>query len=522
MAVSEVRSWRKAFLNYRATTCKITNRSNCDGVADAINDSSDIANNKMLAMLEMARPISFLISTLSYVDVALLTLFAQDMLAGGNLAENTILLALPLTVVYLAYLISGPVRVFVVRRLGLRNAFLLGCAGITAGFLATAGSIALGNFAFFVAMVFVYRVFLYLLISCGRLMPTLAPTERSRTDINIETDNADVSASALMGVVVGYAAQYLGNLSVYFVALAPLVALVVFVCKFVPREGVQNNSAPENFASNSRRHKSVADISDCDAQGCKMELGQKSVQDSLLNISCGDKDVPISIATTPTIEQYKKPSLRSFIFHPAMVSLFFFALITLGFSACYRSYLFPLFATDAGLNKADISNLTVICSVVVFYTAPPLTRLAHRLGSRNLLVWVLVVCAVTFLGFVVVQNAESSIASFVWSAIALLLVILIKKVGEPCTRTLWPRVADAKGVSRHDAQAAYEVMDGIICFAKMPVTGALLTLGNVGVCAIFGVYSAASAFLFYITTLRGPFGGREIRKVDEESVTDAE
>lgn len=498
MTASEVNSWRRAFRNYKV----------------ALHNKQ---GTHPYPMFEVARPISFLISVLSYADAALLTLFAQDMLAGGEFADNTFLLAIPLTVVYLAYLISGPVRMFVVRHLGLRGAFLVGCAGITAGFLATAASIALGNFALFVGMVFAYRVFLYLLISCGRLMPTLAPTEHQRTDINIETDNADVSASALMGVVVGYAAQYLGNLSVYFVALVPVVVLVVFVCKFVPK----GRAGETDFGGESARNEDVHSNSRNNLQTPpKNSLSKEYKKPS----SKEYESLPVKKYENSPSNKHKKTPLRHFIFHPAMISLFFFALITLGFSACYRSYLFPLFATSGGLNKSDISNLTVICSVIVFYAAPPLTRLAHRLGSRNLLVCVLVVCAITFFGFVVpsllsgagVSAQATEIASFTWSVVALLLVILIKKVGEPCTRTLWPRVADSQGVSRHSAQAAYEVMDGIICFAKMPVTGALLTLGHVVVCGIFAAYSAASAILFSLTTNRGPFAGREMRALKDD------
>ncbi len=453
MTISEVLCWRKSFRRYREKRNSET--------------KSGAAQKKSLsAMLEVARPISFFISVLSYVDVALLTLFAQDMLADTPLAENTLLLALPLTVVYLAYLVSGPVRMTCVRALGLRGALILGCAGMGAGFLLTAGFIALGNFALFVLAVFASKCFLYLTISCGRLMPTLAPSEHARTDINIETDNADVSASALMGVLAGYAAQYLGNASVYFVGLAFVVVLFVLVCMFVP--------AGAGCARG--------------GEGC---------------VPAGEEEAPAGVERE-NAQLREKPSapLTRFIFHPSMVALFFFALITLGFSACYRSYLFPLFADAQGLNKAEISNLIVICSVIVFYAAPPLTRLAHRMGSRNLLTCVLIVCAVAFLGFMVVP-------AFLWAVVALLLVILIKKVGEPCARTLWPRVADAQGVSRHSAQAAYEVLDGIICFAKMPVTGALLVLGHVCVCAIFGIYSALSAALFFATTAKGPLRGRE-------------
>ena len=475
IAASEALSWRKSFARYRERVGKAkkvahgvgsqthnaqknegANAASNSNVAPAKKGESikkDAAPRAKLSMLEVARPISFLISVLSYVDVALLTLFAQDMLAGTPHAENTLLLALPLTVVYLAYLISGPLRAFCVKRMGLRGAFIFGCVGISAGFLVTAACIFANNFALFVAAVFLMKCFLYLIISCGRLMPTLAPTEHARTDINIETDNADVSASALMGVLAGYLAQYLGNVSVYFFGLFPVLVLLIFICKFVPK-GVEGEKCEESHTTAKRSQPSA-----------------------------------------------KKPISR-FIFHPSMVSLFFFALITLGFSACYRSYLFPLFASEAGLNKADISNLIVVCSVVVFYAAPPLTRLSHRLGSRNLLTWVLGVCAAAFLGFLVAPSS-------VWAVAALLLVILIKKVGEPCTRTLWPRVADAQGVSRHSAQAAYEVLDGIICFAKMPITGALLALGHVCVCAIFGVYSALSALLFALSTARGPLQGKE-------------
>ena len=455
--------------------------------------------------LYLSRPFNFLLTCAGSADAALLTLFALDMLNAGNLDSNPVILGLPLMCGYVAYQFSGPLRLLLVRLTSLRACFIVGAAGMLISFGFVAVSVMYVSLAFYIATLLINRLFYYVTVSCVRLLSTIASSEKECIDLNVELDNSDISASCIIGLICGFAAQYIGNASVYVLAAIPCATVLLLFVWFIPKNLDEhmphvNTSANNVNAASNTVNEQLNDAEDFIYK--KKQLSEHysahSNKEYIVTEHINKRANCISFSSY-TNEQSIQPKggrkktlhLRAFLLHPSTIALFVFALNTLGFSACYRSYLFPIFADVAGLDKAAISTITVFCNAAVFLISPLVARISHKSGSDKLLVCMLAICGISYIGFLFLDTNA-------WSIIALFLLVLIKRVGGPLTRAIWPDVADACRLNRSAGQTIYETADGFTCIFKIPLTSALMLLGSMVTCAIFGAYSFISAVGYLI------------------------
>ncbi|MBQ9004364.1 MAG: MFS transporter [Eggerthellaceae bacterium] len=386
----------------------------------------------------LTRPFTLAITMLTSIDSVMTVLIARDLLTRSGAGESGTLLALPAVMLGIGLVIGQILYGKAGSRVGLRRLMAGGAVAMFACACFTCAAVLSGNFWLYCAAKLAMAAPFGMLYALGYSLPRLATDDETRALAAGGVKRTDTSAAALGTVLGGYAAQIIGNASVYVLVAVASIPVIIMALNLLPR-------------------------------------GMKP------------------------LEQLAQPDRRSgraldFVRTPAALSIALLILLPSTVAAGYASFLFPLFSNDLGLQKSDINNIVVMGQLLVYVCISGVDRVEARYGKRRVSTVAIALLGLVFLLFAV----RTTLA---WSLVVIPLVALLCKSSDGW-KALWLEAAGKAGVAAGRAMGAMFATRSIILIAQPFILGALLGVADSVAIIVIGALCAACSLAFYLATRR--------------------
>ena len=401
------------------------------------------------ALALLTRPFSFCVTLLSSVDGVMTTLIARSMLESHAGDDKGLLLALPTVMMGVGLALGQVVYGLLGSRVPLRKLIVRGALCVVAFALFTASVVWRENFGLYCFAKLLMAIPFGLLYTLSYSLPRRAKTDEVRELAAGGIKRTDTSAAALGTVLGGYAAQMLGNAWVYIIVAVTSIPAFLMAASLFPR-------------------------------------GKKPLESKVED----EARVP-----------YRVVVLR--LFRERMtVCIILFAMLPVFLAAGYKSFLFPLFSADAGLDTSSINNMFVLGQLIVYVLIATLEQIELKYDK-----WRVTVVSVTLLGCVFLLFSLN--ATLVWAIVSIVLVGMLCKAADGW-KALWIRSADACGVSAGVTVGAMFATRSVILVVQPLLLGWLLGSGNQVVTVVLGLLCAACGVMFYFTTRRTALAPKDL------------
>ena len=407
-----------------------------------------------------ARAVAFLAIATTSTGSAISSLVAKEMLAGTSIEGTAVLYALPEVALTAGIILSSLSYALLMHRYPTRTIIMIAGISLVAFYTLCAVCVSANNLFLFAIMLFFASFDIQIIFLRAIDLAELAPSTM-RGSMNRQIANAVISGSSLSTLLAGILAERLGNGYIYVLAAVLGLICVGVTLVATPRKHTQDATACMT-AANTTDTSITADVSD---------------------------DV---ISSSNTKQNDRGTSVLKLLQHPAIICALL-CIIVVSISAGYKSFLFPLFASDQGLDKTAISTISVFCGTLVFYLAPLTSSVETKVGNRTMLVGSMLCLAITFGLFFV----NSSMA---WAVIALFLSTLLYKINQPINQTFVQAKCEELGAKSSTCTSLYGTLSNVGSLVRSPLFGGLLVLGSASACVVVGILLAIVAAAFSLVT----------------------
>ena len=403
-----------------------------------------LARNAEHAEYVFARSLAFITVLASCCDSALGTIVISNLLVGTPHEGNTVFIGI-CSLTYGGGCVVGTILFGRVAKCKKIKNHILGCAIVS--FIACGASafgVYVGSLGVYLVGKFVSTTFILILYTYACNLSMFASDEE-RATINRDISAAVISGTTIAVLAGGWASEFLGNWAIYGVQLVFVVISIAAVCFLIPKNVALNASKDEEGS--------------------------------------------------PANEHFGVKQLIKVTFSPSVMCILI-CVFSINMANGYRSFVFPLFANQAGINDSTVSALVALTSALIFLLVPLMDKIESKIGSAYMLAGGIGLLACSYLFFLV----DSSI---VWAIIALFLVTMFGKVASPSSVTVFQENVRKQNCPYSTSTTIYQLAQNLIILARTPILGALLVFGSAGACGILGVVAAASCGLFLADNRKG-------------------
>lgn len=454
-----------------------------------------------------ARTLVFVIIASKSFDAALGALIVRDMLVGTAFENNTVLLGLH-GLMLAAGCILGPLLFGgVMRKLPVKKV-LMGFGLTSIVFYVLCGiSVTAGVLPAYIVCLGVALTSAELVVVYAYSLSALAPVDQ-RAGLNRGASTAIISGSSLGMLLGGNICDAFGNGFMYAGEAVIMLVAMVLLFIVVPRNAVVEAASAKTDASDEVGEGEGSDAAAAEAdevvaavgaagEGEGSDAAAAEVAGAVAAVgAAGDPDAGEERGSrTDDPKRSTAPARFSFkgFLHPTIFCALFcilFAYVANG----YKSFLFPLFASGFGFDKAAISTTVAFAGALVFCLASFTDKIEQRLGSVKMVMACTALLACVLLFFLV----NSTLA---WAVIALVLITLLVKVMDPSAKTLVQERSHERGCPNSAITSLRQVCEGAGRLVCAPALGALLVFGSAGACAVLGV-AAVGVFASFAVVFR--------------------
>lgn len=388
----------------------------------------------------LTRPYTFFVTMLTSVDSVMTVLIARELLEKAGAGNSSPLLAVPAVMLGVGMMIGHGLYGYFGSRVGLRK-LATGGALVMLLFACLCGcTVLLGDFWLYCVAKLLMSVPFGMLYSLGYSLPRIARTDETRALAAGGVKRTDTSAAALGTVLGGYAAQVLGNVGVYALIALLCIPVIIMVYRLLPKG---------------------AD--------------------------------PLEMLAQP---DQRNGRILDFLRTPSALALALFIVLPATLAAGYTSFLFPLFSSDFGLEKADINNIVVLGQVFVFVCISGIEYMEGRYGRWRVSSLAIAALGVVFLLF-------SIKTTLVWSTAVIALVGLFGKSSDGW-KAMWLASAGYAEVPTGRATGAMYATRSLALIVQPAIMGLLLGATDSFAVIVLGTICVICAVLFVLVTRRTP------------------
>lgn len=397
------------------------------------------ARRKRDAIAVLTRPFTFVVTMLTSIDAVMTVLIARDLIASAGMDDSGLLLALPAAMLGIGLAIGQLLYGKLGSRIGVRRLTVVGALVMLLFAVGTALVVGYGSFWLYCLAKLFMSVPFGMLYALGYSLPRVAESDDVRKTAASGVSHTDTSAAALGTVLGGFVAQALGNQWVYvLIALATLPVILMAINMF-PKTN-------EPIEASHRRGKGMT---------------------------------------------------RLFA-NPRIIALAVLVMLPVIIATGYNSFIFPLFASNAGVSIASTNYLFVIGQLVVYVTINLIGRMHADFGRRRVMTAALALLGVVFLLF-------SINTTVVWSVVVIALVGVLCKTVDGW-KGVWLDVAERSGVQAGEATGAMFATRSVILIVQPFILASLLAANDAFIVIVIGAICVAAALAYHLI----------IRKLDPE------
>lgn len=392
------------------------------------------ANGEAGAISALARPFALTTMMLASVDGVMSTLIAKDLLGAAGYAEGTPLVAVPAVMLGIGQAIGQGAYGVIGSRVGLRRLMVRWSIVMIACALCAVGTVIAENFWAYCVAKLLLSIPFGLLYTAAYSLRRHAVSKEQQNLAKAGVKRSNTSSAALGTALGGYAAQLLGNVGVYLALGLVGLALALLALWLIPVAMLP----PED-----------------------------------------DRD----------FSREERARIRRFALSPAALVIAFCIILPSVVATGYASFLFPLFSSEMGFAKADISNMYLFGQLVVYVSISGIEVFSKRVGN-----WGTAFYAIGGLGLVFA--AFSLNTTVVWGVVVIALVGLLVKAAA-VWKPLWIASAEEANVPLGWATGAMFIVRSVARIAKPFILGALIVSGQPSVVVIGAFCLACAAVLSF-------------------------
>ncbi len=392
----------------------------------------------------LVRPMVFITSIASGLDMSLAVIVSKDLLAAIGASDQSLLVGLPLTVSALAKPVGARMYVVLGKKKGCRTVVMCALAAGVVTQLACLLATLNGWYWLFVVGKLASSMCLAVV---GGSWKDIARTATAKEDCDeaLRGLGAASAATTFAGFAGGVVSGVFGTAWIYCAAALAVALTAVLMCMAIP---VGASVV-------------VGTDGDVDADGAKSVEGELG--------------------------------FLKLLREPGTWGIFVASCLPTVLAEGYEQYVFPLFMESTGMVDATISQLSVVGRAVRQACAPVLQDVKSHVTSRRMLTIVsLLGLSVTFALFVVNQSVA-------WALLAIVVISLLSNFAESW-KTVFKNRYKARGYTKAELSELIEDETGVVTRFRPMILSALMTKGTTAACLLLSVWLAAGAALFALCT----------------------
>lgn len=275
-----------------------------------------------------------------------MVLITKDILEKNGVDNIALLLGVPAMTLSVGMTVGKPVYNIMSKHISIKSVIIIISVFLGLSYIACFYFVMESNFTGYVAALFVSGIFTGALTGVKFYMPLLSPNKDVRFEINNNNALTGISGNVLSIALAGIVASSFDSQSIYIMALAPTISFALLGIFVFPR-GVkyykeQSKKGKSNFAE-----------------------------------------------------------VLKFIISPAFLSFALFMLMTDTIATGYKSFMFPLFTSEAGFSKTDISNFVVFGNFLAFLINQNSKKIVKKLDFLPVSVLCTIITGMVFMSFAI-------------------------------------------------------------------------------------------------------------------------
>ena len=390
----------------------------------------------------LQRPMLFFSMAATIIDLSLCVLIGKDLLSSSGYEVSTFVASLPEVFgtlgMFLGVALYGILsRKFSPKKLSVLF-FTIGAISYAFMFF----GVKIGSFPLFAIMELLSTLGVVAGESYIVQFELIAPDEASCVEAAKDKSMVKISGGGLAGLAAGYIAEYLGNEWIYFVSCLLIIIEIILIAVLFRGENA----------------------------------GRLTAEDERLN-------------TAGRSAKSGRSNILSLLLSPEMILLFVCVIVPANLAGVYKSFLFPLLASDAQIGKAIISSSTTIANVICFAAMGFVTKKVKEYGYAVSSVVSALLLAGSYFIFIFTD-------SIIWVFVMLIITKLISNAEGICSGMLWQNIAKKTNVSEESCSTVVRLADSAASTAKSPVAGAILGFGQNVLCVFLTAYCTVSGIVY--------------------------
>jgi len=390
--------------------------------------------------VDMAGIMVFVTCLVQSLDSVVIVYVSESLCVGVDPALQAVLVALPLAAVTFGMLIGNLIAEVFIRKLGERLSAVT-CSVVTLlSMLCCVFAIEQSNIFVFIIAKLVMSIFMdgvmYIQLDT---MPFKSKDDEARQSALNSVIKSSAAASIISMLLTGFISEFLSYSMVYLIgAIMSAIVLVISVLVF------RN--------TNNRQEKQVKKEKRCDSV----------------------KYWSIFL---------KKPMLMFLIFYIVPTMLV----------GGYKSYLFPLYSSGAGISALLLSNISVFVTALCYITNDQLHSFSQKHNQKVMLIVPKMVLCFGLICFFISPNIY-------WAIIMLFVVEIIHRMTLVGYKMYIAKVADSNKLDSKRVQSNFYTVNTVLYGFQSPILSSIVGLGMNLACSVVGIIAGAlfTVFAFFI------------------------